>query len=66
MEIIIEQIRQTIIKEITKETLEECIKEIDREILSIKSRPYPFYQHHADGLVMAKNIINEMKRERYL
>ena len=64
MEVIIEQIKQVIIKEITEEVLDKCIKEIDREICIGELHPYPLFQYHKDGLEMAKNIINEMKREK--
>lgn len=70
MEIIAEQIRQAIIKEITREIFEECINEIDKEIeigrLEIKSnRTCEHYQYYLDGMVMAQNVIRILEKEKY-
>ena len=65
MEIITEQIRQTIVKEIAGETLNKCIEGIDKEINAGKLHPYPLFQHHRDGLTMAKNIIREIALDRF-
>lgn len=62
MEINSEQIKRTIIKE----TLGECIREIEKEIESDKLKAFTVSQFYINGLVRAINIIKEIKRERYL
>lgn len=67
MEIITEQIRQTIIKEITREILGECFEEINKEIEREETVGWSGWrvsQFYINGLVRAKEIINKIKQDK--
>ena len=66
MEVITEQIRQTIIKEIEQEILEECIIKIGKEIRKEELTGCEVSRFYINGLTRSIDIIGEIKRERHL